>query len=73
MNDNEPPVYDILPEADGWHTWTVYNVKTLEAALVKSVRRVGLPFKDADDLAGALNAPERKEPGLSITWADGSR
>ncbi|MCJ2131440.1 hypothetical protein [Methylobacterium sp. E-045] len=73
MNDNEPAVYDIMPEADGWHTWTVYNTKTMEPALVKGVRQVGLAFADADDLADALNAMERKEPGSSVTWADGSR
>lgn len=62
--------YDMFPDGRGW---TVFNVKTHEAALWKGVRQVELPLDDANDLVDLLNAMERASPGSSVTWADGSR
>ncbi|GJD40117.1 hypothetical protein [Methylobacterium bullatum] len=68
MNDNEHAVYAIAPELGGW---TVYDTKTLEPALVKSVRQVGLGREAAHAMADALNGMERTAPGSSLARPDG--
>ncbi|MCJ2132433.1 hypothetical protein [Methylobacterium sp. E-045] len=70
MNDNGVIRYDIRPDHGGW---TVYNIATGEPSLVRGIRQVVMLLDEANDLADALNAMERKEPGSSVTWADGSR
>ncbi|MCJ2132231.1 hypothetical protein [Methylobacterium sp. E-045] len=68
MNDNEHAVYAVAPELGGW---TVYDTKTLEPALVKGVRQVGLGREAADALADVLNTMERTAPGSSLVRSDG--
>jgi hypothetical protein len=44
--------YDVRPDDEGW---TIYDRRTDEPALVEDEQIVGLPKRDAEDIADMLN------------------